>query len=86
MRRCLLPAAMVAALACGCASSPPENTLAGLREVEPDTQDIQVERGLEKAMDAYRRFLDETPQGELTPEAMAPRGPADREGVRPAYG
>jgi len=70
MQRWLLPVATIALLAAGCASNPPGRTLGGLHDVEPDTRDIQVEQGLEKAMDAYRRFLDETPDSELTPEAM----------------
>jgi len=70
MGRTLLPAVTIATLAVGCASTPPGGTLAGLRDVEPDTRDIPVEQGLDKAMDAYRRFLDETPESELTPEAM----------------
>jgi tetratricopeptide (TPR) repeat protein len=70
MRRWLIPAATISAIFAGCASAPPERTLAGLRGVEPDTQDIPVEQGLERAMDSYRRFLEETPESELTPEAM----------------
>ncbi|HSF78013.1 MAG TPA: hypothetical protein VLA38_05305, partial [Steroidobacteraceae bacterium] len=70
MRRWLLPAATITAILAGCASSPPGRTLAGLRDVEPDTRDIPVEQGLERAMDSYRRFLEETPESELTPEAM----------------
>jgi len=71
MRARPLTTVLSAMLIAGCASAPPTpGTLAGLRSVEPDTQDVQVEQGLEKAMVAYRRFLDETPEGELTPEAM----------------
>jgi TolA-binding protein len=33
-------------------------------------QEVQVEQGLDKAMASYRRFLDETPQTAMTPEAM----------------
>ena len=52
MRRWLLPAVTTALLAAGCASNPPGGTLGGLHGVEPDTRDIEVEQGLEKAMDA----------------------------------
>jgi tetratricopeptide (TPR) repeat protein len=31
---------------------------------------VKVEDGLDKAMRSYRRFLDETPDGAMTPEAM----------------
>jgi len=71
MRRLLLPVAISAALAAGCAGNPPvKETLAELRSAKPDIEDIKVEQGLEKAMLAYRRFLDETPGSELTPDAM----------------
>ena len=35
-----------------------------------DTSEVKVEDGLDKAMQSYRRFLDETPEGAMTPEAM----------------
>ena len=35
-----------------------------------DTTEVTVEDGLDKAMQSYRRFLDETPEGAMTPEAM----------------
>ena len=71
MRPGLLAAALSAVFAAGCASGPaPKQTLSELRKVEPDVQDVHVEQGLDKAMEAYRRFLNETPETELTPEAM----------------
>jgi tetratricopeptide (TPR) repeat protein len=33
-------------------------------------QEAQVEQGLDQAMQGYRRFLEETPETEMTPEAM----------------
>ena len=57
--RCWLPAPI-----------PNEPTLASLRKVQPDTTDVRVDNGLEKAVDGYRQFLQETPASELTPEAM----------------
>src|SRR5215470_9184374 len=45
-------------------------TLAQLRNVRPDVQDVKVEQGLEQAMQNYRRFLEETPETEMKPEAM----------------
>ena len=45
-------------------------TLAELRNVRPDVQEVKVEQGLEQAMQNYRRFLDETPETAMTPEAM----------------
>jgi len=48
----------------------PAGTLAELRNVHPDVQEVKVEQGLEQAMQNYRRFLDETPETTMTPEAV----------------
>src|SRR5262249_14730598 len=45
-------------------------TLAELRNVPPDRQDVKVDQGLDQAMSQYRRFLEETPETVMTPEAM----------------
>src|SRR5215472_4321393 len=45
-------------------------TLAELRKVQPDVQEVQVEQGLDQAMVNYRKFLEETPETTMTPEAM----------------
>lgn len=45
-------------------------TLATLRRVQPDTTDVRVDDGLQRAVQGYREFLRETPASELTPEAM----------------
>jgi tetratricopeptide (TPR) repeat protein len=60
------PALVIAA----CAENPDKRTLASLHQVPADTQEVQVDEGLDKAMQSYRRFLDETPDSALTPEAM----------------
>jgi tetratricopeptide (TPR) repeat protein len=60
------PALVIAA----CADHPDKRTLASLRQVPADTREIEVQEGLDKAIDSYRRYLDETPEGTLTPEAM----------------
>lgn len=55
----------------GCASTSPKNgTLAELRNVEPDIEEVQLEDALDRAAQSYRRYLEETPVSELTPEAM----------------
>ena len=59
-----------AAILAACASGPEKGTLARLRNVPPDLQDVQVEEGLDKAMQSYQRFLEETPETQRTPEAM----------------
>jgi tetratricopeptide (TPR) repeat protein len=62
----------------GCAVRPnktlvgagPAGTLAALRNVKPNVKEVKVEQGLDQAMQNYRRFLDETPETAMTPEAM----------------
>ena len=66
-----------------CATSPDRHTLAELHNVQPDVQDVKVQDGLDTAMQSYRRFLQETPVGRMTPEAM--RRLADLQ-VEKAYG
>ena len=77
MKRFTIPILLVPALLGGCAtrtvSTKPVNpvgTLAELRNVKPDVQDIKIEQGLDQAMHHYRRFLEETPETMMTPEAM----------------
>jgi len=74
MRRLALPLLLVGpALVAGCAARPDRvtrGTLAELRTVEPDLEEVTVEHGLEQAMDGYRRFLEQTPETVMTPEAM----------------
>ena len=60
------PALLVAA----CADQPARGTLAQLHDVAPDVEEVTVEQGLETAMQSYRRYLEETPRTEMTPEAM----------------
>src|SRR5215212_5641431 len=66
--RTALLAAPVFIAACG--SNPDKHTLAELHGVPADTTDVRVEDGLETAMQSYRRFLEETPEGAMTAEAM----------------
>jgi len=70
MRRSTLPMVLAPALLVGCASHQKVETLAELRHVRPDLQEVTVEQGLDQAMEGYRRFLEETPETEMTPEAM----------------
>jgi tetratricopeptide (TPR) repeat protein len=69
-RRTALSLAIAAVLAAGCAAGPNRSTLAELHAIDPDVAEVPVTEGLEQAMQGYRRFLDETPETELTPEAM----------------
>ncbi|MFH0934511.1 MAG: tetratricopeptide repeat protein, partial [Pseudomonadota bacterium] len=45
-------------------------TLADLHNVEPELKDETIEDGLDKAMQSYRRFLEQTPESAMTPEAL----------------
>src|SRR5687767_10593658 len=62
----LMPALLVVA----CAEIPDKQTLASLRRIRADTTEVQVDDGLERAIQSYRRFLDEAPATAMTPEAM----------------
>src|SRR5262249_6123476 len=75
MRRLAIPMVIAPVLIAGCAARATRTdktvgTLAELRNVRPDEQDVKVEQGLDQAMQQYRRFLKETPETAMTPEAM----------------
>lgn len=53
-----------------CAGNQGKQTIAQLRNVQPDVAEARVEDGLDKAMESYRRYLQETPKTAMTPEAM----------------
>lgn len=66
--RALMAAGVV--LASACSTMPQSGTLAELHRQQPDTTEIDVSDSLERAMQSYRRFLNETPENTMTPEAM----------------
>jgi tetratricopeptide (TPR) repeat protein len=73
MHRLAMPMVLAPALVVGCAAHSDTTkltTLADLRDVRPDVEDVKVEQGLDQAMQGYRRFLEETPETAMTPEAM----------------
>ena len=71
MRRRTLPMLLLPVLAAGCAVKPSgKGTLAELRNMRPDVKEVKIDQGLEQAMVGYRRFLEETPETSMTPEAM----------------
>jgi len=53
-----------------CASGVDKQTLAILEEVEPDLKEAEIEGSLDKAMESYQKFLEETPESAMTPEAL----------------
>src|SRR5207249_7672334 len=77
MRRFAIPLVLLAAFLVGCAARTPTarapktaGTLAELRNLRPDLQEVKVEQGLDQAMNQYRRFLEEAPENTMTPEAI----------------
>lgn len=69
MIRRLALVALAAALA-GCATTAQKGTLAELRDVKPEVDEVYLEDSLDLAAQSYRRYLEETPVSEMTPEAM----------------
>ena len=65
-----LPILLFPCLLLGCQSSPDRHTLATLHGVPPDLEETRVDDSLLKAMAGYQRFLDETPEHVMAPEAM----------------
>jgi cellulose synthase operon protein C len=55
-------------MSCGTVSD--KGTISQLRRVRIEIKEEKIEGGLEKAMAAYQRFLEETPESSLTPEAI----------------
>ena len=83
MRRSRAALLLGSAILAACSSTPSnKGTLATLRDVPADTADVRVEGGLDTAMQSYQKFLEETPESAQSPEAMASRGPEDREAIR----
>ena len=61
---------VVPALLTSCANISERDTLASLRDVNIELKEEKIEGSLDKAMESYRRFLEETPESALTPEAL----------------
>lgn len=71
MTLCRLAALISAAtMLASCASLSEKGTLAELQRVELDLTDKQIDGGIEKAMQGYQKFLEETPESAMTPEAL----------------
>ncbi len=56
--------------ACASTRDQAGGTLAELERMPPDTSDVYLDDSLDRAADSYRRYLEETPETEQTPEAM----------------
>jgi len=58
------------ALLVSCATGVDKQTLASLDEIEPDLKEAEISGSLDKAMESYQKFLQETPESSMTPEAL----------------
>lgn len=54
----------------GCMTSGDKQTLASLENVELDLKEAEISGSLDKAMESYQKFLEETPETAMTPEAL----------------
>lgn len=66
-RMTLLAAAVLLA---SCAAPQDRGTIAQLRSIKLDLTDERIEGGIEKAMAGYQKFLEESPDSAMTPEAI----------------
>ena len=57
-------------LLASCASSSSKDSIGQLKGVKVDLADIKIEGGFEKAMQSYQKFLEQTPESAMTPEAL----------------
>jgi len=74
MRRYGIPIVLASAFLGGCTAhhKPPntQGTLADLRNVKPDVQEAQTKESVDQAMQQYRKFLEDSPETPMTPEAI----------------
>ncbi|NOR43797.1 MAG: tetratricopeptide repeat protein [Gammaproteobacteria bacterium] len=73
MKSILLKSIILAAtssLVVSCAMTNNEGTLASLDDIKFEVKEEKVDGSLEKALASYQKYLDETPESELTPEAL----------------
>ncbi len=68
-RNVLLVPVLLAGLA-ACATTSEQGTLAELEQVPADVDEVYLEDSLELAAQSYRRYLEETSESALTPEAL----------------
>ncbi|VAW60593.1 TPR domain protein, putative component of TonB system, partial [hydrothermal vent metagenome] len=65
---------MIVAVSCflllSCVTGSDKETLSSLDDVELDIQEAEISGSLEKAMESYQKFLEETPETAMTPEAL----------------
>ena len=62
--------ALLALSLVACSSTGGKGTLGSLTAVQPDLKEEKIEGSLEKALQSYRQFLEQTPETAMTPEAI----------------
>ncbi len=70
MRKTALLVPSLAAVLAACATTSEQGTLAELEQVPADVDEVYLEDSLELAAQSYRRYLEETSESALTPEAL----------------
>ncbi len=90
MYRRAIPIVLASAFLSGCAAHhkpPTQGTLADLHNVAPDVKEAETKESVDQAMQQYRKFLEESPETPMTPEAIRRlAGPGTREAVRHTHG
>src|SRR5512139_4058090 len=61
---------VLAAMLVSCASDSNKGSIGQLKDVKIELADAKIEGGLEKAMQSYQKFLEQTPESSMTPEAL----------------
>lgn len=57
-------------LLASCATSSNKDSIGQLNSMKIDLTDAKIEGGFEKAMQSYQKFLEQTPESTMTPEAL----------------
>ena len=65
-----LPLIIAPMMLAACSTVNGRDTIATLRDQSVEVKEERIEGGLDKAMLSYQRFLEETPDSELNPEAL----------------
>jgi len=57
-------------LLASCATSSNKGSIGQLKDMKIEIKDSKIEGGFDKAMQSYQRFLEQTPESSMTPEAL----------------
>lgn len=66
--RLLVVPCVITLASCGTDTS--KDSIAQLRDVKVDLTDVKIDAGADKAMQSYQKFLEQTPETAMTPEAL----------------